>query len=273
MVKRGQKECEYEDLGSTKYDEAAINSYQVFQRLRNQGRIANGLRFQVSIPTPVNTGWTHLDFENRAQIEPLYTKRLIHDMRNLQNSIPAKDLAIQYDCAVEFAYLEYERGRMPDDTWKPYFFPVKDYILDRIVELASTIDEGVWLGFHLCYGDNGHQHFIQPEDAQVLVDMANEIMHRVTPHHKMCWIHLPVPRDRLDEAYYEPLKRLEMADAKLYLGLVRENDQEGTALRIKLAQDAYPKGFGIATECGMGRTPRQDVSSIFDILEENSSAI
>ena len=162
-------------------------------------------------------------------------KRLISDVRNLQASIPASDLAIQIDCAIEFAHLEYERGRIQDDVFRPYFSPARDFILDRIVELAAFIGRDVWLGFHLCYGDIKHEHFIQPEDAGLLVSIANGIAERVSPYHKVSWIHFPVPKGRTDSAYYEPLKLLNLDVTKLFGGLAKENDPEGTVVRLKMA--------------------------------------
>lgn len=42
--------------------------------------------------------------------------------------------------------------------------------------------------------------------------------------------------------------------AKLYLGLVHFNDEEGPRRRNRAAQIVV-KDFGVATECGIGRTP------------------
>ena len=146
-------ECTLDHIKHTKYDEVAIESYRTFCKLRDQGIIPQEVRFQVSVPTPINATWTHVDYAYRERVEPLYLERLSQDLRRLQEAIPAHDLAIQIDAAMEFAYLEYERGRIPDPLFKPYFPSVKEGILERISKVSSAIDEHVQLGFHLCYGD------------------------------------------------------------------------------------------------------------------------
>ena len=245
-------ECSLEDINPTKYDEMGIKSYKVFRKLRNDGFIPQGIRLQVSIPTPINTIWTHVDCAYREQVEPLYTKRLSQDLRRLQDAIPACDLAIQIDTAMEFAYIEYARGRIQDDFFRPYSSPVKEGILERISHLPSTTDQDVHLGFHLCYGDRQHEHFIQPEDAGNLVDIATAISKRVGPQHPIQWIHMPVPKDRLDAAYYEPVKRLDIGDTELFLGVVHAHDERRTRERLEMAQSVYPHSFGVATECEWG---------------------
>ena len=258
-------ECTLDQIKPSKYDEMAIESYKTFYSLREQGIIPQGVRFQVSVPTPISTTGTHVDYAYRERVEPLYMERLVQDLRRLQDTIPAHDLAIQIDAAVEFAYLEYERGRISDPRFKPYFTSVKEGVLKRISNFSSAIDQDVQLGFHLCYGDRQHKHFVQPEDAGLLVEIATGIAQRVGPRHPIEWIHMPVPKDRLDTAYFDPLKNLDIGDAKLFLGLVHSHDEDGTRQRLKAAQAVYPHPFGVATECGMGRTPLEDVDSIFAV--------
>ena len=257
--------CTLDQIKPTRYDEVAIESYATFGRLREEGIIPKGVRFQVSIPTPLNAIVRNVDSAYHQRIEPLYRERLIQDLRHLQDVIPAHDLAIQFDVAAEFAYLEYERGRVQDQVYKPHFSHVRETIMERIVELSRAIDKDVHLGFHLCYGDRDHRHFVQPEDAQLLVDIANDLSGRIRPHHGIHWIHMPVPKDRFDTAYFEPLRHLDIADTELFLGLVHAHDEEGTLRRLKVARSVYRRPFGVATECGMGRTPLEDIDSIFTI--------
>ncbi|MCJ1291654.1 hypothetical protein MMC34_003199 [Xylographa carneopallida] len=264
-------ECTLDDIKPTKYDEKAIESYQTFCKLRVQGLIPRGVRFQVSLPTPISVAAGHVDFAYRERVEPLYMERLIQDIRRLQDAIPAHDLAIQIDAPLEFAYLEYERGRLQDDIYKPYFCSVKEGILERISQLSTAVDHDVQLGYHLCYGDHFHKHFIEPEDTGLLVEIATGILQRVGSRHSVRWFHFPVPKDRSDEAYFAPLKGLDLGDTKLILGLVHPHDQEGTEKRLKAAQASYPLLFGVATECGMGRTPLMDVESIYTIARNVTS--
>lgn len=259
--------CTLDHIKPTKYDEMAVESYRTFCKLRVQGVIPQGIRFQVSVPTPINTTFTHVDYAYRERVEPLYEERLVQDLRRLQEAIPAHDLAIQFDTSMEFAYLEYERGRIQDPLFKPYFSSVKEGILERIFRLSCAVNQDVQLGFHLCYGDRQHQHFVQPEDAGLLVDIATNIVRRIGPRHPIELIHLPVPKDRFDTAYFNPLKDLDIGDVELFLGLVHSHDESGTERRLKAAQAVYPRVVGVATECGMGRASMEDIDSIFTIAK------
>jgi hypothetical protein len=80
------------------------------------------------------------------------------------------------------------------------------------------------------------------------------------------WIHMPVPIERDDDAYFEPLKDLRLRpETELYLGLVHYQDGlEGTQRRIATAAKFVPR-FGVATECGMARRPRERVPELLGI--------
>ncbi|KAI9688272.1 MAG: hypothetical protein M1820_010300 [Bogoriella megaspora] len=261
--------CTLEDIKPTKYDEAAIASYQKFCDLRTDGKIPDGVRFQVSIPTPVNACWASVDTAFRKAVQPLYKKRLLEDLQHLQDTVPANDLAIQIDCAIEFAYLESERGRIPDELFKPYSsLSLKDELVDGIVEVSAAVNHDVLLGYHFCYGDIFHQHFVQPEDLGLTVDVAARVLERVTPRRPVAWVHFPVPKDRKDVKYFEPMKELHTGETKIFLGLVHANDEEGTVERIEAAQKVCPITFGLATECGLGRTAVEEVDSILEILKK-----
>ncbi|KAG9886653.1 hypothetical protein KCV05_g19341, partial [Aureobasidium melanogenum] len=122
------------------------------------------------------------------------------------------------------------------------------------------------MGFHFCYGDIGHQHFTQPKDMGFMVDMAKELLGQTK--RRVDYIHMPVPKDRDDVAYFASLKGLQAVrgDMDIYLGLVHTDDLEGTQRRIKAALEVL-NGFGVATECGWGRTSPEEIDSIVHILD------
>lgn len=105
-------ECTLDQIQTTKYVEVAIESYPTLCELRDQGIISQGIRRQVSVSTPINTTWCHVEYVYRERIDPLYMERLIQDLLHLQDTIPAHDVAVQIDAAIEYAYLKYERGRI-----------------------------------------------------------------------------------------------------------------------------------------------------------------
>ncbi|KAJ9607309.1 hypothetical protein H2200_008382 [Cladophialophora chaetospira] len=250
---------------ATTYDDHALSSYQKFVKARAEGKIPPGVKFQVSLATPLNVV-TMISEGYQSTVEPFYEAALIRALDNIQDTIPAADLAIQWDVPSEFAMLEGEAAQWPHFT--PWFGPdVKGEIIERLVRLVDSVREDVECGLHLCYGDHRHEHFIQPKDAGLLVEVANAVRKGVK--RTINWIHLPVPKDRLDVAYYEPLKHLDVpAGTDLHLGLVHYDDLEGTRKRTACAKnvlDAKNVRFGVATECGMGRTPPEQLESILEI--------
>jgi hypothetical protein len=90
-----------------------------------------------------------------------------------------------------------------------------------------------------------------------MVAVANRLM-RELPH-PLAYIHMPVPVDRNDDAYFAPLTGLRLGDdTALFLGLVHSDGAEATKRRIIAAQRHAP-AFGIATECGIARQRTPDL--------------
>ncbi|PVH81589.1 hypothetical protein DL98DRAFT_548379 [Cadophora sp. DSE1049] len=246
------------------------NIRRTFCRLRDQGVIPHGVRFQVSLPTPANVICCIVHPEDQVRAEPLYEAALLSSLRRIQDSIPTHDLAIQWDLAVDFALLEFAQLD-PQPEWKPlylanpWFSPLKEGLIERIVRIAAHVDPDVEMGFHLCYGDARHQHFIQPKDTSLLVEMANRISSAV--EREINWLHMPVPVDRTDEAYFVPLRELRLkGKTELFLGLVHADGMERTEERIRVARGFVKAEFGVATECGMGRTGSEEFEKKMDVI-------
>ncbi|KAL4860743.1 hypothetical protein BDV12DRAFT_181168 [Aspergillus spectabilis] len=258
----------------SQYDDRALESYKRFVELREQNIIPQRVRFQVSLPSPYACIQGHLRPEFHAQLEPLYERRILESLTAIIQGIPVHDLALQWDLCFETTALEYDRGRLKDEFFKAHFKPVKEGFLDRIQRICADIPTEIPVGFHLCYGDLGHKHFIEPEDLGLLVDFANGILERVSKKRTVAWLHVPVPKERDDAAYLEPLNDLQSAeDTRLYLGVVHAYDEEGTRRRIKTAQSVVKRSFGVATECGMGRTPKEELDNILQISKDVSAPI
>ena len=116
---------------------------------------------------------------------------------------------------------------------------------------------------HLCYGDPGHQHIVDPVDLGTSVEFANNIC-AASPR-MINAVHMPVMRNRTDKAYFKPLKNLDIPnDTKLILGLVHFTDGvEGGKARMATA-DKFVDDYDIATECGFGR---RDPDTILELLQ------
>ncbi|MFF9562731.1 hypothetical protein ACF1AJ_05240 [Leifsonia sp. NPDC014704] len=244
----------FPDLG---YADAALDSYAVFRSLREDGVIPQGVRFQVSLPTPAGVVGPFIVPEDRAAVEPAYERALFGELQRILDGIPHEDLAIQWDTAVEFALLE---GRMP--SW--FGEDVLAGVVERAVRQAAAVPVDVQLGYHLCYGDVEEQHFVQPTDAGRLAAVLRGILDAAP--RPVTWVHLPVPIERDDEAYFAPLADVVVpAETELYLGLLHHEDGvQGARRRAQAAATAQPR-FGVATECGFGRGPSERTAGLLDL--------
>ena len=72
------------------YAAAAIESYATFRRLRDEGAIADGVRFQVSLPTPLAVVGAFFPPEQRAAVEPVYRDALFAELEQILAAIPAR---------------------------------------------------------------------------------------------------------------------------------------------------------------------------------------
>lgn len=242
-------------LGPLGYADAAASSYAVFRRLRDEGALPPGMRFQVCLPTPVATVAVFVAPESQPALEVAYEAALLDELCRIREAVPTTELAVQWDLSVETGMWERVGG-----LFTPWFAPALDGLLDRTARLSAHVGAEVPLGVHLCYGDFGGEPFARPTDVGRLVDMAAALLRRV--EHPLAWLHLPVPRGKDDVAYFAPLSGLRLPkDTELYLGLVHPRDRDGTARRIAAASEAVPQ-FGVATECGMGRVPRGEIPDL-----------
>jgi SAM-dependent methyltransferase len=251
-------------FGPLGYADSASASYRVFARLKRDGLVPVACRFQVCLPTPLAPISAFVVPEHQGLLEPIYEEQLLGELRIILQDVPHDQLAIQWDTNFEFGMLE---GVFP--VW---FDDVKGGILERLLRLAPPVPPDVQLGYHFCYGDVQHRHYKEPVDAGKLVDVANTLA--ASLGRPLNWIHLPVPRDRVDEAYYAPLRELHLRpETELYLGLVHHTDGvEGTARRMEVARH-FVSSFGIATECGWGRRPPDTIPELLRIHGQLSAPI
>jgi SAM-dependent methyltransferase len=246
------------------YADAALASYRVFARLKRDGQVPAGCRFQVCLPTPLAPISAFVVPEHQAVLEPPYETRLLEELALVLHEVPHDQLAIQWDTNFEFAMLE---GVFP--VW---FADVKGGVLERLLRLARHVPADVELGYHFCYGDVQHRHFKEPADAGRLVEIANALA--ASLGRPLTWIHLPVPRNRDDERYYAPLAELRLRpETELYLGLVHHTDGiEGTRRRMDAAR-RFIADFGVATECGWGRRPPATIPELLRIHHAASAPL
>lgn len=242
------------DLGDLGYANEAIESYKVFASLVEAGKISADTRFQVSLPTPIALVCGFIVDEDQQAVEPAIEKAMMGELARLQTAIPADRLTIQWDVCFEVVGAD-GGPKLPYD----------DHVVGsakRIARLSEEISADVEVGIHLCYGDPGHKHIVEPKDLGTSIAFANAICQAVS--RSVQYVHMPVPRERNDTDYFAPLEVLNLpTDTRLVLGLVHHTDGlAGSKTRIAAAEN-YVQEFDIGTECGLGR---RDPMTIPDLL-------
>ncbi len=257
-------EIEVPELG---YAAAARHAYPIFRKLRDaEGAIAPGTRFQVSLPTVTAGCEPFIAPADQEAFEPAYARRLRTEAQEILAAVPSDDLAMQWDVAVEMGIVE--------QMFPSHFEDRFGGVINRLASLSTWVPADVPLGYHLCYGDAQEvtgegegRHWKEPEDMSKLVAVANGVTEKA--ERQLAWFSMPVPIDRDDDPYFEPLGDLHLnSGTRLYLGLVHHQDGvEGTQRRINTAK-RHCDGFGVATECGMGRKPAELVPKLLRIQAE-----
>ncbi|MFZ1103996.1 MAG: hypothetical protein WAN86_14325 [Hyphomicrobiaceae bacterium] len=227
----------------TGYDRAAIASYQVFRRLRDEGIIPPHVRFQLALPTPLATGLMYVSPNGREEYLRAYERSLLQALDAILSAIPNENLSIQFDVCQEVLLFE---GYFPEQVGNS-----RELTFGQLARLSAAVPADAELGFHLCYGSPGDQPLVSLRTAAVLVELMNGIA--AGAKRKVDFIHIPVPR-LADASFFAPLRLWQRpAGTRLYLGLLQFNDPEGDRRRIALAREVLTE-FGVAAECGFGRT-------------------
>ena len=243
------------------YADTAIQSYRDFAGLKAQGKIPAHCRFQVDLVPAHSVIWLFLQDNLHRAFDPIYNDAVRREIDKLVEAIPHDQLAIQFDVAsAVFARLQ----RNEPNAYGRNKSEMLDTFGAILGKLADHVPPDVELLFHFCYGDSNHRHVVEPIDMGDMVDLANQLAGGIRRSIEL--VHMPVPRDRSDDAYFEPLTRLKLKpDTQLCLGLVHHTDGiVGTRRRLATAEK-YVKNFSIATECGFGRRPRDTISELLAI--------
>ena len=254
------------DLG---YAGVYLESYQTFVRLREQGVIAAGARFQVQYPTPLASIGAYVVPEQQQLVLPSYERAMFADLGRLVAGIPHEDLAVQWDVAIEFGVMVGGFGPAAPELF--------DMIVANLVRCVDQVPADVQAGLHLCYGDYGHQHFRQPESLELQVRVLNGVA--AAAARPVSFVSFTVPQNQRDEPYFAPLADLaagQETDLNFALVPYHPADQPAgtTQEQARLIDAALRTSggggrvWGICTECGMGRVDRDDVPVLLDRYQD-----
>lgn len=251
-VKDGVKQVRFGDPGwRLGFARDAVNSYFVFQVLKERGVLPKHLRFQVSIPM-VNSVLPPRIFPDQSDIEkvrPGYEEATRAEIAKIIEKIPHKELAIQWDCSTE---IQDSYGSIPG-------YPLQGAIernLGQVRGLAPHIPPDVALGYHFCFGTLGGWPRFVPDDLGQAVKLVNAFV--TASGRRVDWVHIPT-LDRTDDAFFAPLKDLQPQGARVYLGAI--HSMASFKDRIAVARKYWPD-FGLGAYCGFGRMPPAELKQV-----------
>ena len=243
------------------YADIARDSYAVFKRLKDAGTIPAGTRFQVDLVPAHSVMWLFLTDTLHAPIDPIYNTALKREVDKIVAAVPPDELAIQFDVAsAVFARLQREQvgsyGRSKAE--------MQETFSNILIDLGNHVPHDVELLYHLCYGNSNHRHVVEPTDMGDMVEFTNRVMERIGRPVNL--VHMPVPRDRADDAYFAPLKNLRLRpETELCLGLVHYTDGlDGARQRLATARK-FAERFAVGTECGFGRRKPSTIQALLQL--------
>jgi hypothetical protein len=260
------EDIDWPNLG---YADEYSKSFEIFERLQDEGTIPAETRFQMQYPTPLASVAATFVPEDLPAVVASYARALFADLDRVLARLPHDRVAVQWDVAVEFGLLEDAFG---------IGHPVPlEQILPGLVQCVDQVPSDVPVGVHLCYGDYDHQHFKEPQSLQMQVNVLNALA--AGAKRPPCWASFTVPQGRVGAEYFAPLSDLAVGpDTELYFSLVPyhpENQPEGTTatqighIDAALAQSsAGAREWGVSTECGMGRVETGNVPRLLDLHHE-----
>ena len=247
------------------YADVAKKSYATFVKLKAEGKIHPTTKFQIDLVPAQSVLWLFLVDELQMPLDPVFNEALKLEVDKITATLPHDDIAIQFDVA-SAVFARLHRGVANG------YGATKAEMLERfsqiLADLSNRVPASIDLLIHLCYGDNNHKHSVEPIDMGDMVQFTHHYVAKLKRPLQL--IHMPVPRDRSDEAYFAPLKNLKLPKGcELCLGLVHYTDGvEGTLARMKTARK-FVEDFSIGTECGFGR---RDPATIPELLRIHDTA-
>ncbi|MGC5614714.1 hypothetical protein [Georgenia sp. Z1491] len=235
--------------GHLPYARDAIDSYRTFTRLKGEGRIPDGTRFQVSVPGAHDVvSITFPDVEEWPVVVAAWQEALQEEYRRILEVVPAEELCVQVDYCTEMIHIGGTWAQLfawvPDEPAESLFetYTSQDYIRGHLAGLPDDVR----IGIHVCCGTSPSFPVQDLADIGLPVRLSNAIQR--ASGGVIDFFHLPALVDSGD-AYFAPLADLDAGGATIYLGLECNDGIEAMDRRMAAARTYLPD-FGVAHYCG-----------------------
>ena len=231
------------------YARDAIGSYFVFKTLKKEGTIPDHVRFQVCLPLTYSTlGLFVPDEADLLKVAPGMTKALKAEVENIAAHIPAAELAIQWDLAIENRRIEAKIVAGDPDGARAEAAKVAA----PLGEICADLPDEVHIGLHSCYGTVNGWPGRQPADISGTVLLLNA--HAAACGRPVDFVHFPTVAAAGD-AWFRPLRDLDVGEARVYVGAIHHlHGVDGMRAQLDMVKHYLPD-FGLAAPCGFGRVP------------------
>ena len=187
---------------------------------------------------------------DHPRIVPGITRALRAEVEELVRQIPPGELAIQWDLAVENRHLEPALAEGGTQS----AVDIAARMAAPAAEISAAIPPDVALGYHSCYGTLDGWPAGQPPDVTGSVLPLNACIE--ASGRSVEYLHMPTLAAATAD-YFAPLRDLNVADSRLYLGAIHHmHDADGLKAQIDAVRAHIPD-FGLAAPCGFGRAPER----------------
>jgi len=147
------------------------------------------------------------------------------------------------------------------------------WLAKRINRVIERSPEGTRWGYHLCVGDMNHRAFSRLDDTTIPVRLANALVKRFPKGRTLEFVHMPfahaVDPPATEEAFYEPLRALDLDGTRFVAGFVHEGQDSDTQRSIR---DTIERIVGhpvdVAAACGLGRRDLEHARANLDLSRE-----
>jgi len=109
-------------------------------RLQKAGDIPSGVKFQISIPTPIAPIYNNMVPSDRPKLLPPLTQHFIGEVRKIAKALPNDSIAILWDVCQEVLAWENYYDKGPVDF--------RTETLDVLTRIGDGVPSGIELGYH-----------------------------------------------------------------------------------------------------------------------------